>query len=55
MALIEESSTQDAWGNLKDLLEVCPDCQEISKLGRNLYASHLYLAHLRNQSASLIS
>ena len=47
MVLTAKSFAKDAWGDLKDLKEVCPDCQAIAELGDNLYACHLYLAHLR--------
>jgi hypothetical protein len=49
MVLIVELSVKDALEDLKDLMEVCGDCQATANLGEDLYATHLYLAHLRDR------
>ncbi len=51
MSSITESLAEDAWADLKDLMGVCPDCQATAGLGYDLYARHLYLAHLRGWTA----
>jgi len=52
MASITESLAEDAWADVKDLMGVCTDCQKTAEFGKNLYARHLYLAHLRGWPAS---
>ncbi len=43
------SLVYDAWRDLKDLKEVCPECRICSQLGDKLYAQHLYISHLRRR------
>jgi hypothetical protein len=45
---MSESFTKEAWRDLSDLMEVCHGCQAAAIVGLDLYAEHLYLAHLRN-------
>jgi hypothetical protein len=55
MVLTAKSFAKDAYDDLKDLMEVCPDCFALAELDQSLYAHHLYLAHLRDCGASPIS